>query len=97
MDREPIHYLPLSEQRYARIIQILEQHPARNLWSRADRMNLGSDIMALANSANEGGPGTDQITMAANQLLEVADWLPGAVGFSPPDLIDLLRSYVQPA
>ena len=31
---EPIHYVPVIEQRYAQIIQDLEQHPARNQWSR---------------------------------------------------------------
>ena len=31
--------------------------------------------------------------MAVDRLREVADWLPGAVGFSPPDLVALLESY----
>ena len=29
MSNEPIHYVPVVEQRYAEIIQNLEQHPAR--------------------------------------------------------------------
>ena len=31
--------------------------------------------------------------MAVDRLREVADWLPGAVGFSPSDLVALLESY----
>ena len=44
MNHEPIHYVPVIEQRFAEIIQNLEQHPARNQWSRADRYRLSSNL-----------------------------------------------------
>ena len=95
MKHEPIHYVPVSEQRYAEILENLDQHPARNQWSRDDRVRLAANIEALANSANEAGPGTKTIPLAVDLLREVSDWLPAAVGFSPRDLKDLLMSYVQ--
>ena len=96
MTHEPIHYVPVVEQRYAEIIQNLEQHPARNQWSRSDRAALSIKFRALVNSVNQGGPGATLIPMAIDRVRDVADWLPGAVGFSPSDLIELLKSYVQP-
>ena len=92
MKLEPVHYVPVSEQRYARIIQILKQHPYRNQWGRDERQRLASDIEALAQSF-DFDPGTQAIPMAVDRLREVADWLPGAVGFSPSDLEALLESY----
>ena len=96
MTNEPIHYVPVVEQRYAEIIENLEQHPARNQWSRKDRERLSSDLWTLAISGPQSGPGDTLIPMAVDRVREVAHWLPGAVGFSPSDLVDLLKSYVQP-
>ena len=42
------------------------------------------------------GPDSTLIPIAVDRIRDVADWLPGAVGFSPLDLKDLLMSYVQP-
>ena len=96
MTHEPIHYVPVVEQRYAEILQDLEQHPARNQWSRSDRVILATNLHALVNSTYEDGPGSTLIPMAVDHVRDVAAWLPGAVGFSPADLIELLESYVQP-
>ena len=93
-EHEPIHYVPVVEQRYAEIIQNLEQHPARNQWSRADRSNLSRNIFALA--YDQGGPGDRMIPMAVDRLHDVALWLPDAGWLLPSDLIALLESYVQP-
>ena len=94
MTNEPIHYVPVVEQRYAEIIQDLQQHPARNQWSGADRSRLSGHITSLA--TDPGGSGSTMIPMAVDRLIDVAGWLLDASGFSPPDLIDLLKSYVQP-
>ena len=96
MTHEPIHYVPVVEQRYAEILQGLEQHPARNQWSRADRATLSTNLYALVNSTHQAGLGDTMIPMAVDRVRDVATWLPGAVGFSPADLIELLESYVQP-
>ena len=93
---EPIHYVPVVEQRYAEIVQNLEQHPARNQWSRLDRERLGSSLTFLMHSGESSGPNDTLIPMAIDLVHEVADWIPGAVGFFPYDLIALLGSYVQP-
>lgn len=93
---EPIHYVPVVEQRYAEIIQNLKQHPARNQWSRLDRQRLGSSLTSLAHSGESSGPNDTLIPMAVDHINDVADWLPGAVGFSPSYLITQLESYVQP-
>ena len=95
MTHEPIHYVPVVEQRYAEIIQDLEQHPARNQWSRADRGALADAILLLASSSG-GGEGDSFIPMAVDRLREVVNWLPGAGWLLPSDLIALLESYVQP-
>ena len=96
MTHKPIHYVPVIEQRYAEIIQDLDQHPARNQWSRADRERLSGNLKALTISGPESGPGETLIPMAVDRVLDVANWIPEAAGFSPSDLIDLLKSYVQP-
>ena len=95
MPHEPIHYLPVVEQRYARIIEELRNHPARSQWSEADRAKLALGISALANSTDEVEPNDTTIAMAVDLLREVASWLPAAVGFSPHGLISLLQSYVE--
>ena len=92
MRPEPINYVPVSVKRFACIIRILEQYKYRNQWGRDERQRLASDIEALAQSF-DFDPGTEAIPMAVDRLREVADWLPGAVGFSPPDLVALLESY----
>ena len=92
MNREPVHYVPVSVKRFASIIRILEQHPYRNQWGRDERQRLASAIEALAQSF-DFDPGTEAIPMAVDRLREVAGWLPGAVGFSPPELVALLESY----
>ena len=96
MSHLPIHYVPVVEQRYAEIIQDLEQHPARNQWSRADRYALARNITELTNSTTNLGPGETTIPMAVDRLRDVVQWLPHAAGFSPSDLIELIKSYVQP-
>ena len=96
MTHEPIHYVPVVEQRYAEIIENLEQHPARNQWSLEDRRRLSVSLTTLANSSYQAGPGETLIPMAIDRVREVAAWVTGAVGFSPTVLIDLLKSYVQP-
>ena len=92
----PIHYVPVVEQRYAEIIQNLEQHPARNQWSRADRTRLANALSKLDPKLCPIGPGDTVIPMAVDLVRDVAAWLHSAAGFSPADLIDLLKSYVQP-
>ena len=96
MTHEPIHYVPVSEQRYAEIIQDLEQHPARNQWSSADRYTLARHISELVYSAHNLGPGDIPIPMAVDRLLDVTQWLPGASWLLPSDFIALLESYIQP-
>ena len=96
MTHEPIHYVPVSEQRYAEILQDLEQHPARNQWSRTDRHLLAGHISALVESAHNLGPGDVPIPMAVDRLLDVTLWLPAASWLLPSDLVALLESYVQP-
>ena len=95
MTHEPIHYVPVSEQYYARLIEELDGHPYSNQWSRADRCHFASDLNMLAESGDEAGPDSTLIPIAVDRIRDVADWLPGAVGFSPLDLKDLLMSYVQ--
>lgn len=96
MTHEPIHYVPVSEQRYAEIIENLDQHPGRNQWSRQDRQALANAIDRLAISDQQEVAGDTMIPMAVDLVSEVADWLPTAVGFYPRDLTRLLMSYVQP-
>ena len=96
MTHEPIHYVPVVEQSYAEIIENLEQHPARNQWSRADRQRLALQLGSLASSTHNLGPGDTTIPMAVELVRDVSRWLPDAAGFSPSGLIDLLKSYVQP-
>ena len=96
MTHEPIHYVPVVEQRYAEIIQNLEQHPARNQWSRYDRIHLARALNKLDPRSVPIVAGDTLIPMAVDRLSDVAYWLPSAAGFSPSDLIELLKSYVQP-
>ena len=96
MDHEAIHYVPVVEQRYAEIIQDLEEHPARNQWSRGDRKRLSAKLIHLATSGPEAGPGATLIPMAVDRVRDVAGWIQDAPGFSPAGLVDLLKSYVQP-
>ena len=96
MTHEPIHYVPVSEQYYARLIEELDGHPFANQWSRADRHHFAADLYKLAESGDEAGPNTTMIPMAVDRVRDVADWLPGAIGFMPFYLVRLLNSYVQP-
>ena len=73
---EPIHYVPVIEQRYAQIIQDLEQHPARNQWSRRDRQRLSSQLLELTISGPGSGPGDTLIPMAVDRVKEVGYWIP---------------------
>ena len=96
MTHEPIHYVPVNEQWYARILEELEGHPYANQWSRYDRVRLAGKLNALAGSGASSGPNDTLIPMAVDRIREVADWLPSAVGFAPVRMVDLLKSYVQP-
>ena len=95
-DNRLIHYVPVSEQRYAEIVQYLKQHPARNQWSHADRLSLAAKLTALVESEHNLGPRDQTIPMAVDLLREVVGWLPGGVGFNPHELRELIESYVQP-
>ena len=93
---EPIHYVPVIEQRYAEIIQNLEQHPARNQWSRFDRQGLASNLMELIVSGPQAGPGATMIPIAVDLVRVLAQRIRNVAGFSPADVTKLLTSYVQP-
>ena len=80
MTHEPIHYVPVIEQRYAQIIQELEQHPARNQWSRKDRRQLSANLKVLASSGVQAVPGDTVIAMAVDLLRDVAGWIVDAPG-----------------
>ena len=56
MTTSDIRYLPVSEQRYARMIQVLEQHPSARQWGRVDRTKLRDELYGLVNSADQIGP-----------------------------------------
>ena len=97
MTHEPIHYVPVVEQRYAEIIENLKGHPYRNQWSRVDRVRLSANLRVLAvRGLQPPVPGDRMIPMAVDLLQDLANWLPDAAGFSPAILIELLESYVQP-
>ena len=98
MTHESIHYVPVVEQRYAEIIQNLEQHPAKNQWSQGDRKRLSSNLIVLIASGAQSGPGDTLIPMAVDKLRDTAAWIKEAdvQGFSPASVIGMLKSYVQP-
>ena len=99
MTNKPIHYVPVAEQRYAEVIQNLEQHPARNQWSRSDRISLAIDLGKLDPSNVPIVAGDTLIPMDIARVHDLRDWLlfkvQDGLGYEPADLIDLLKSYVQ--
>ena len=96
MTHNPMHYVPVVEQRFAEIIEDLRQHPGRNQWSQEDRKTLSVNLYALADSANQAGPTDTLISIAVDRVRDVALWVIDAAGFSPSELITLLRTFVQP-
>ena len=89
------HYVPVSEQRYARILQVLENHPDPLGWDRAMMCRLSGNIDGLVSSANNLGPGETPIAMAVHDLLTLADALFFASTINPPQIAAQLASYVR--
>ena len=89
------HYVPVSEQRYARILQTLENHPAPLDWNRAGVTMLADSLDTLADSTGELGKNDTPIVMAVDLLLGLAINLRSAVRFNPPQIAARLASFVR--
>ena len=74
MDREPIHYVPVSEQRYARVLQALEGY-AHAPWRHPQWCAIADDIYGIASSTDQLGPGDTPIPMDVDALRDLAKWM----------------------
>ena len=92
---EPIHYVPVSEQRYARILETLEQAPDPQDWNHLRVCALADTLDALANSTDQLGPDDTPIVMDVNLLRTQADDLRHRDTINPPQLAARLASYVR--
>ena len=88
-----VHYVPVSGQRYARILQILEQAPDPLDWNHTKVCALADDLYALA--TDRPGVGETPLPMAVDLLRKQAADLRGRDTINPPQLAARLASYVQ--
>ena len=91
---KPVHYVPVSEQLYARIIETLEQRPDPADWTPSLCSGIADDLAMLANSFNMD-PGTTPIVMAVDRVRSVAISLRSVGTINPPKLAACLASFVQ--
>ena len=89
------HYVPVSEQRYARILQALEDYPDPLVWDRALTSKLSRNIHGLIDSANNLGPGDTPIAMAVDDLRALAEGIFVAGTINPPQIAAKIASYVR--